>query len=109
MWGVSDATRHRASQREHDPFPAGRLIMGKRFWDLQPDGEVMQWLERQNDPPRFNPSLTKAAQADTSHDTDPDQQDLAGIGHGGAPEAPLARVEDATAPPVEALAESAGA
>ncbi len=45
-------------------------------------------------------SYAPAAPADTSHDTDPAQQDLAGIGHNGAPEATVALAEDATAPPV---------
>ena len=97
VFPASPSTVWRLSHREIDPFPKGRLIAGKRYRGRE---ETLEWLARQDDPPPFNPSLTKAEPPDTSHDTDPAQQDLAGIGHNGAPEATVALAEDATAPPV---------
>ena len=47
-----------------------------------------------------------AAESDTSHDTEPDQQDLAGIGHNRPPERTVASSKDATAPRVAVHAEA---
>ena len=53
IWPASDSTRYRAMKRPTDPFPPGRLILGKRYWPLS---EVLAWIERQ----------------DTGHDPDPE-------------------------------------
>ena len=42
--GSSRTTVWRLTQREIDPFPAGFLIGGKRFWKTS---KVLEWLARQ--------------------------------------------------------------
>ena len=44
IYPASRTTRWRQMQREDDPFPAGFLIGGKRFWKTS---KVLDWLARQ--------------------------------------------------------------
>ena len=44
IWPGSDSTRERFMRREEDPFPAGFLMGGKRYWRRD---HVTDWLARQ--------------------------------------------------------------
>ena len=57
IFPISYSTLFRLMKREVDPFPRGKLIGGKRFWE---HGLSLEWLERQDDPPRVNPAVVKA-------------------------------------------------
>ena len=41
----SDSTIYRLSNRLDDPFPAGQLIGGKRYWRV---ADILEWLDRQD-------------------------------------------------------------
>ena len=45
VFPASDSTRHRLMNRPVDPFPAGQLMGGKRYWRID---LVLAWLARQD-------------------------------------------------------------
>lgn len=47
IYPASTSKCYREMKREIDPFPAGKMIGGKRYWIVQ---EVLDWLARQDDP-----------------------------------------------------------
>lgn len=44
IYPASDSTRIRQIAQEEDPFPAGTIIGGKRYWR---ESDVQDWLARQ--------------------------------------------------------------
>jgi predicted DNA-binding transcriptional regulator AlpA len=44
IYPSSGSTLDRQMRQEEDPFPAGAIIGGKRYWR---EGDVLDWLERQ--------------------------------------------------------------
>ncbi len=48
VFAASDATVFRLERREEDPFPAGKRIGGKLYWQI---GRILAWVERQGAEP----------------------------------------------------------
>ncbi len=44
----SDSKVHRVTKRPDDPFPAGQLMGGKRYWKI---ADIKAWLARQDAEP----------------------------------------------------------
>ncbi len=46
LFPPSDRTIDRLTKRPTDPFPAGTLIGGKRYWQV---ADILAWVARQGD------------------------------------------------------------